>query len=226
MIRHRWDISPNEAIVLQKRLAGKIRIEPVPEQISTIAGTDCAFPEKDKIVAAAVLCDARTLKVLAAVHVEQECHFPYIPGLLSFREAPAVIAALEKLPDKPDLIMCDGQGLAHPRRLGLASHVGLWMDLPTMGLAKKKLCGEHRPVGLHRGAWEYLREHGEVIGAALRTRRLVKPLFVSVGHRATLEDVIKWTLRCAIKYRIAEPIRQAHLLVSAMSKERREGLFS
>jgi len=225
MIRHRWDITPKEAVALQEELAGEVRIEPVPERISTIAGVDCAFPRKDSIAAAAVLCDAATLRVISSVHVVQPCRFPYIPGLLSFREAPAVIAALEQLPDKPDLIMCDGQGLAHPRRLGLACHIGLWLDLPTMGLAKSRLCGEHRPVALQRGSWQQLRHRGQVIGAVLRTRSFVKPLFVSVGHRATIQDVIKWTLRCATRYRMAEPVRQAHLLVTRLSKQERANLF-
>ncbi len=219
MLRHRWDISPRRAIALQRELAARVRIEPITEPVRTIAGTDCAFTSGGKrIVAAVVLCDASTLDVIATAHVEQPCRLPYIPGLLSFREAPAVIAAVRRLPNRPDLLMCDGQGLAHPRRLGLACHVGLWLNLPTIGTAKSRLCGEHRPVGERRGCRVQLRHKGEIIGAVLRTRTSVKPLYVSVGHRATLDDAVRWTLRCARKYRLAEPVRQAHLLVTSFAR--------
>ena len=132
MISHRWDISPKAAVALQKKLAGSVRIEPLAGEIRTIAGTDCAFVAGGgKIITAAVLLDARTLEVLSVAADARPCRFPYVPGLLSFREAPSVIAAVGKLPQRPDLLICDGQGLAHPRGLGLASHVGLWLDLPT-----------------------------------------------------------------------------------------------
>ena len=221
MIHHRWDITPRQAIALQHKLASRVRIEPVSGPVLTIAGTDCAFTDDGAgIVAAAVLCDARTLEVIASVHVSQPCRFPYVPGLLSFREAPAVIAAINRLPHRPDLLMCDGQGLAHPRRLGLACHVGLWLDLPTIGLAKNRLCGRHRPVGKNRGSCVQLRDKTEVFGAVLRTRTNVKPLYVSVGHRATLGEAVRWTLCCAGRYRLAEPVRQAHLLVTSLARSR------
>ncbi|KPK83591.1 MAG: hypothetical protein AMJ81_07855 [Phycisphaerae bacterium SM23_33] len=221
MIRHRWDISPKRAIALQRQLAGKVRVCPLPGPVRTVAGADCAFlPGGRKIVAAAVLCDARTLEVIAARHVVRPCRFPYVPGLLSFREAPAVIAAVKALPQQPDLLLCDGQGLAHPRRLGLAAHVGLWLELPTIGLAKSRLCGEHRPVGRRRGCRVQLRHDGEVVGAVVRTRTGVKPLYVSVGHRVTLPQAVRWTLRCGREYRLAEPIRQGHLLVGAVCRGR------
>ncbi|MDY7010073.1 MAG: deoxyribonuclease V [Planctomycetota bacterium] len=217
MIRHRWDIPPARAIALQRELASRVRIEPVSGPVLTIAGTDCAFAAGgSRIVAVAVLCDVGTLEVIASVHVSQTCRFPYVPGLLSFRETPAVIAAVKRLPDRPDLLMCDGQGLAHPRRLGLACHVGLWLNLPTIGTAKSRLCGEHRPVGNNRRCRVQLRDKGEIIGSVLRTRTGVKPLYVSVGHRATLDDAVRWTLRCAKKFRLAEPVRRAHLLVTSL----------
>ncbi len=222
MLYHRWDITPRRAIALQRELASRVRIEPIRGPVRTVAGVDCAFAAGGaRIVAAAVLCDTATLGVIATAHVEQPCRFPYVPGLLSFREAPAVIAAVERLTDRPDLLMCDGQGMAHPRRLGLACHVGLWLDLPTIGTAKSRLCGEHKPVGNNRRCRVQLRHKNEVIGAVLRTRTGVKPLYVSVGHRATLDDAVRWTLRCARKYRLAEPVRQAHMLVTSLSRKDR-----
>ena len=225
MLRHSWNISPGRAIALQRELAGRVRIRPLARRPSTIAGTDCAFLEEGRaIVAAAVLCDAGSMRVLAGRYVVRKCRFPYVPGLLSFREAPAVIAAVRKLPSRPDLLMCDGQGLAHPRRLGLASHVGLWLELPTIGVAKSRLCGKHRRVGQRRGCRVRLRHDGETVGAVVRTRTGVKPLYVSVGHGITLDEAVRWTLRAARRYRLAEPTRQAHLLVTALSRGRAAGM--
>ena len=204
---------------MQRELAGKVWVSPLPGSVRTVAGTDCAFLAGGRtIVAAAVVCDARTMHVVASRHVVRRCRFPYVPGLLSFREAPAVIAAVKGLPCRPDLLVCDGQGVAHPRRLGLAAHVGLWLDAPTIGLAKSRLCGEHRPVGRRRGCRVQLRHDGQVVGAVVRTRTGVRPVYVSVGHRITLDEAIRWTLRCGRGYRLAEPTRQAHLLVSAISR--------
>ena len=215
-MHHRWDISPRTAVALQRRLAGRVRIEPLAGPVATVAGTDCAFLDGGRrIVAAAVLCDAATMEVLAVRHVVRPCTFPYVPGLLSFREAPAVIAAVKKLPGTPDILMCDGQGLAHPRRLGLASHVGLWLDVPTIGVAKSRLCGQHRAVGRRRGCHVRLRHEREIVGAVLRTRTGVRPLYVSVGHRITLPEAVRWTLRCGRGYRLSEPTRQGHLAVTA-----------
>jgi deoxyribonuclease V len=215
---HSWDITPKQAVALQRELAGRIIVEPLTRPVRTVAGTDCAMLPGGRIVAAAVLCDARTLEVIASRHVVQPCTFPYVPGLLSFREAPAVIAAVESLPQRPDLLLCDGQGQAHPRRVGLASHVGLWLDCPTVGVAKSRLCGEHRPVGPNRGNRARLMDHGELVGYVLRTRDRVAPLYISVGHRVTLEQAVRWTLRCACRYRQSEPNRQAHIMVTALSK--------
>ena len=215
MIDHPWNLAPKQAIALQRRLATKVRIEPLAAKVRTLAGTDCAFLDGGRlIVAAAVLCDARTMALLASAHDVRACDFPYVPGLLSFREAPAVIAAVRALPRRPDLLMCDGQGLAHPRRLGLACHVGLWLDLPTVGVAKSRLCGEHRTPGARRGCRTQLRHGGDVVGAALRTRTDVKCLYVSVGHRLTLADAVRWTLRAGRGVRLPEPTRRAHQRVS------------
>ncbi len=214
MLCHRWDISPKEAIALQRRLARSVIVEPLSGPVHTIAGTDCAFlDDGKKIAAVAVLCDARTLAPLATAVEVRACRFPYVPGLLSFREAPAVIAAIEKLPHRPDLLMCDGQGIAHPRGLGLASHIGLLLDLPTIGVAKSRLCGEHRQSGLKRGNRAQLIFDGNKVGVALRTRDGVNPLYISVGHRITLEEAIRWTLRAA-RFRLPEPTRLAHQTVT------------
>ena len=229
MIRHSWDISPKEAIALQSALARQVRLEPLTRPVRTIAGVDCAFPGagrfsgrwgKGRIIAAAVLLDAETMEVIAAAHDERPCAFPYVPGLLSFREAPAVIAAVGKLPERPDVVMCDGQGLAHPRRLGLACHVGLWLDLPTIGVAKSRLCGSHRIPARRRGCRTQLRHGGEVVGAVLRTRTDVKCVYVSAGHRVALADCIRWTLRCARGVRLPEPTRRAHQYVTKLRSRR------
>jgi len=194
-----------------------VRVEPLAGDVRGVAGVDCAFLDGgSRIAAVAVLCDAASMAVSASAEDVRACRFPYVPGLLSFREAPAVIAAVEKLPRTPDLLMCDGQGLAHPRGLGLAAHVGLWLDVPTIGVAKSRLCGVHRDPGANRGCRTQLRRDGRVVGAVVRTRTNVKPLFVSVGHRITLDGAVRWTLRCGRGVRLPEPTRRAHQYVDAM----------
>ncbi len=228
MPEHAWDISPTDAIALQKRLAGRVRVEPLTGRVRTVAGADCAYldpgrgrmgmREAGTIIAAVVLLDARSMEVLRTSEVIRSCPFPYVPGLLSFREAPAVLEAVGALPEPPDLLMCDGQGIAHPRRLGLASHVGLLLDLPTVGVAKSRLCGAHRDPGVRRGCRTQLRDGGEVVGAVVRTRDNVRPLYVSVGHRVTLHDAVRWTLRCARGVRLPDPTRAADAHVSRRKK--------
>jgi deoxyribonuclease V len=216
---HSWDITAAEGIELQKRLATMVRIEPLAGEVRTVAGTDCAFAAGGReILAAAVLLDARSMETLATAHVRRPCTFPYVPGLLSFREAPAIIEVVGRLPRRADLLMCDGQGRAHPRRLGLASHVGLWLDVPTIGVAKSRLCGEHRQPGRRRGCRTQLRLGGDVIGSVVRTRTGVRPLYVSIGHRITLAEAVRWTLRCARGVRLPEPTRRADQYVSRLKK--------
>jgi len=226
-IRHRWDITPKEAVALQRELAGKVRTEPLKGPVRTVAGADCAFlgerhgrrqAPRGQIIAAAVLCDAESLQIVATAHVVRPCEFPYVPGLLSFREAPAVLEAIERLPERPDVLMCDGQGYAHPRRFGLASHVGVWLDIPTIGVAKSRLCGEPVAPGVARGRRVALRHRGETIGTVLRTRAHVKPLYISVGHQVTLEGAVRWALRCAVRFRLPEPTRLADRLVAQLKK--------
>ncbi|MBA7471593.1 Endonuclease V [subsurface metagenome] len=228
MITHPWNISPREAIRLQRKLAHKVSVEPLAGEVRTIAGTDCAFSHGGKrpagdapggrIVAVAVLCDAKTMEVVASACEVRPCKFPYVPGLLSFREGPAVIAAVRKLPFPADLLMCDGQGLAHPRGLGLASHVGLLLDLPTIGVAKSRLCGRHREPGAKRGCRTQLRHEGKVIGWVVRTRTNVKPLYISPGHRITALEAVAWTLGCCRGVRLPQPTRLAHQYVTQMKQ--------
>jgi deoxyribonuclease V len=221
MIEHAWDISPAEAVALQKELASLVRARQMGGPVRLVAGTDCAFIEGgSRVVAAAVLCDARTMAVVETATATARCEMPYIPGLLSFREAPAVLAAVRKLARPADLLLCDGQGIAHPRGIGLASHVGLLAEMPTVGVAKSRLCGEHRAPGPRRGCRTQLRLGGSVVGAVVRTRTAVRPLFVSVGHLVTLEQAVRWTLRCCRGFRLPEPNRLAHHAVTRISKSR------
>jgi len=217
MIRHSWNLTPKAAIALQQRYAPLVREKPLGGPVTTIAGVDCAATEDGRtIIAAAVLCSAASMEVIAVASERRPCTFPYVPGLLSFREAPAVIEAIRRLPCRPDLLMCDGQGRAHPRGLGLACHVGLWLGIPAIGVAKSRLCGTHAPVGLRRGCRRQLRYRGQTVGAVLRTRSNVKPLYVSVGHLISLEEAVAWTLRCARHVRLPEPTRRAHQVVARL----------
>jgi len=230
---HSWDISPKEAVALQRHLAGLVRVEPIAGPVRTVAGADCAFAAGPcpwgplrggptwgggEIIAAAVLCDAETMEVLCRGETRRPCTFPYVPGLLSFREAPAVIEVVGKLSPRPDLLMCDGQGLAHPRGMGLACHVGLWVDMPVIGVAKSRLCGEYGDVPAHRGGRAELMLDGGVVGAVVRTKDNVRPLFVSVGNRVTLDEAVAWTLRAGRGFRLPQPTRLADMLVSQLKR--------
>lgn len=227
---HEWDLSYTEARQLQTELAGRVKVTLLRKTPRLIAGLDCAFSGDGKrIFAAAVMLkvvrsrggasegpDRFDLEHVETVSAVQETRFPYIPGLLSFREAPVCLEAVGKLSRQPDLFMIDGQGVAHPRRLGLAAHLGLFFDKPTVGCAKSRLTGTFEEPGGEKGAWSPLRDGEEIIGAVVRTRSRVKPIFVSVGHKCTLEDAIRVTLACATKYRIPEPTRLAHQAVSRL----------
>ncbi len=213
---HPWGLSPHEARVLQERLAPHVIREGRLERVRRVAGVDVGFEERGRLTRAAVAVLAwPTLEPVARAVARCPTAFPYVPGLLSFREIPAVLQALEALegPD-PDLILCDGQGLAHPRRFGLACHLGLLLDRPTVGVAKTRLVGTHEEPGPRRGDWTPLRDGGEIIGAVVRTREGVRPLYVSIGHRVSLPTAVRWTLACLTRYRLPEPIRAAHRLAS------------
>ena len=225
---HEWNLSYTEARRAQVELAARVEFVPLAKEPHVIAGLDCAFSGDGKrTFAAAVVLRVVGLRGGQAgqprrfefeqaetATAQQETRFPYIPGLLSFREAPVCLAAVARLKEQPDLFMIDGQGVAHPRRLGLASHLGLFLDKPTIGCAKSRLVGKYEEPGSERGAYSLLQDGEETIGAVVRTRSRVKPVFVSIGHKCTLEDAIRITLACATRYRIAEPMRLAHQAVS------------
>lgn len=213
-----WPRTLAEAKPLQERLARQVRLTPLPGAIRTVAGIDAAFVG-DRIVAAATLFDYRTLDFLAAAHAVREVTFPYIPGYLSFREAPAFLAALEQLPARPDLVIVDGQGIAHPRRLGIASFLGVLLALPTIGSAKSRLVGEYVEPEMARGAWTPLSDRGEQIGAVLRTRTGIRPLFISPGHLITLPEALTAVLHCAVRYRLPEPQRAADRLAATLKRD-------
>lgn len=240
--RHRWNLTPKQAIRLQKRLATEIEQVPLCKSSRLVAGSDAAFtPDGEHIIAGWVVWDIQAKAVVDSALARRPVRFPYVPGLLSFREAPALIAAARKLTVEPDVFMFDGQGLAHPRRLGLACHVGLLIDRPSLGCAKSRLCGTPAPKsprswpgGTNKqevspqprsallqdiladtaGASCPLIHNGERIGRILRTREGVKPIYVSIGHKITLKDATRLTLRCCTKYRLPEPTRLAHQFVT------------
>jgi len=214
---HPWDLSPREARELQSRLAVEAVLTDRFGELRLVAGVDVHFEERGAVTRAAVaVLDLGTLGVLEQTVARRPTTFPYVPGLLSFREIPAVVDALGALESAPDLLMCDGQGFAHPRRFGLACHLGWLMDRPTIGVAKSRLIGEFDAPGRERGAWSPLLDRGEVIGAALRTRAGVSPVFVSQGHRVGLESALRLALACTGRFRIPEPTRQAHRLAAAL----------
>ena len=212
---HPWQIPPAEAIRIQLELVGRVLREDAASPVRYIAGTDISVSRETGIARAAiVVLTYPDLQLVEIQSAERPADFPYLPGLLSFRETPAIIEAGEKLVHTPDLILVDGQGIAHPRRFGIASHLGLLWDKPTIGCAKSRLCGQHGPVDSKAGALAELVEAGETIGAAVRTRTNVRPLYVSVGHRITLGAAVRWVLNCCRGYRLPEPTRLAHLAAS------------
>ncbi len=211
-----WDLTISEAIDLQKRLAGQVRVEPLPRDARLIAGADVSILKaRNQLIAGVVLWDLHDRKVVEQTAIRAEAKFPYVPGLLSFREAPAVLEAFSQLRHTPDVAMFDGQGIAHPRRFGLACHLGVLLNLPSIGCAKSRLIGTCVEPPTERGSWTDLVHGDEAIGAVLRTRDNVSPLYISIGHRATLQDAIDLVLTCATRYRQPEPTRLAHQLVTA-----------
>ena len=211
--------SPAEAVALQTRLAAQVRLIPLPspQRGLLIAGADCSY-EKRAVsgFAAIVVCRWPDLEVVEVGKGIREVSFPYVPGLLSFRELPLLMEAWEGLRQKPDIVLVDGQGIAHPRRFGLASHAGMVWDCPSVGCAKSLLVGEYREPGERRGSRTLLKHNGERIGTVVRTRSAVKPMFVSPGHRSDFESAVRWVLRVSPKYRIPEVIRKAHEEVNRM----------
>lgn len=214
-VSHPWGLTPREAMALQRELAPRVVKEDRLGEVRCVAGVDVGYEEGGKLTRAAVaVLDFPALTVREEMVVRVPTRFPYVPGLLSFREIPAVLEAFAALESTPDLVLCDGQGYAHPRRFGLACHLGVLLDVPTIGAAKSRLLGEHPEVAPERGAWAPLTDQGELIGAVLRTRAGTRPLYVSVGHRISLDTAIRWTLACAPRYRLPETTRAAHRLAS------------
>ena len=221
---HDWNLTPREAVELQKSLRERVRIEPLKKKIETIAGADISFNKFSPVVyAGLVVMRLPSLEVVEEAGVVSETKFPYVPGLLSFRESPSVLEAWSKLKTEPDAVMFDGQGIAHPRRVGIASHVGLIINRPTLGCAKSVLVGKYEEPGEERGSWSELVDpkNGETVGAALRTKTRTQPIFVSPGHLIDLVGAIKLTLAADGGYRQPEPTRRAHLLVNALRRGER-----
>jgi deoxyribonuclease V len=213
---HPWRVSYEQALVIQRRLRERLRVEPLKRPARLVAGADVAYSRPThRMYASVVVIELPSLGVVAHAHALRRARFPYIPGLFSFREVPPLLAAFERLKVTPDVIMFDGQGLAHPRRLGLACHAGLLFDTPSLGCAKSLLVGRHGPLALERGATAQLIHDGELVGAAVRTRAAVKPVYVSVGHRIELQQAIELVLATAAGFRLPEPVRLAHLHTAA-----------
>jgi deoxyribonuclease V len=216
---HRWDVSPAEAVEIQQRLRSQLDLQSEPEQIETVAGIDVSYDKgSDVLFAAVVVMRVADLQVIDTTGVTTVVPFPYIPGLLSFRECPAVLHAWERLKVMPDCLMCDGQGIAHPRRFGIASHLGVWLDVPSIGCAKSLLVGEYKEPGAKRGSTAPLVHRKEQVGVMLRTKDNTGPVFVSQGHKISLKRAIEVVLACCTKYRIPEPTRQAHLRVNEIRR--------
>jgi deoxyribonuclease V len=214
-LTHPWAVSLEEARRIQTSLRERVEVEDRLGPVATVAGVDVGFEDGNRITRAAVaVLSFPDLGLITSAIARQPTSFPYVPGLLSFREIPAVLAALDQLSELPDLILCDGQGYAHPRRFGIASHLGVLLDRPTIGVAKTRLTGEHDPPPAARGGWVPLRDGDEVIGAVLCTRPGVKPVYVSIGHRVCLATAIGYTLRCLTRFRLPETTRWAHRLAS------------
>lgn len=213
---HNWNLSPSEAIELQKQLAAQVEIDDrLPPTIKTVAGIDLGYVEATQTCrAVVVVLSFPQLELMEKAEAILPIQFPYVPGLLSFRETPVAIAALEKLTLTPDLILCDGQGLAHPRAFGIACHIGVITDLPTIGVAKSILIGKFENLGETRGSTAPLIYKKAAVGAALRTRDSVQPVYVSIGHRISLPSAIDYVLRCAPKYRLPETTRLADKFAS------------
>lgn len=215
-----WNLAPKEAVEAQKEWRSLVRIEPPAREINTIAGADISFNRfSDVIYSAIVVLSLPELRIIETASVCSTAKFPYVPGLLSFRETPSFLECWEKLRTKPDALMLDGQGLAHPRRFGIACHIGLILDLPTLGCAKSILVGQHGELALEAGSQSPLVDKNEVVGVALRTKKNVAPVYVSAGHRMDLNSAVELALRSVTRYRQPEPTRQAHLLVNQLRRD-------
>ena len=217
---HKWDLSPARARQLQESLRQRVIRTDSFKPLRTVAGCDLSFVKHSSIAyGGIILYSYPELEELERVWVKKQLSFPYVPGLLSFREGPVLLAAFRKLKRKPSLVIFDAQGYAHPRRFGLACHLGLWLDVPSIGCAKSRLCGEHGGPGKKKGSFAPLMAGKEQIGAVLRTRDKVKPIFVSTGHRVSLRTAVSVTLKCCDGYRVPKPTREADHFVAQVKRE-------
>ena len=220
---HSWQVSIAQALEIQQRLAAQVSKRSEVTTPRFIAGVDISVGKGEGMATGAVVVlEYPQLRVVETRVVQGKLDFPYIPGLLSFRESPLTLAACQKLTITPDLILVDGQGIAHPRRLGLASHLGLFLNTPTIGCAKSRLCGSHEAPRVEPGSYVEVVDRGEIIGAALRTKLRVKPIYVSIGHKIDLETAIYWVMNCCRGYRLPEPTRLAHLAAGGNLKPERD----
>lgn len=216
---HDWCSSIDAARALQLELAAQVDATRPLGPWRTVAAADVSYNKRDPILhAAVVVVEAGTLRVLERSGVSMEARFPYVPGYLSFREVPPLLEAFRRLEIEPDVVLCDGQGLAHPRRLGLACHLGLWLDRPTVGCAKSRLIGEHDEPGPRKGDRTPLLDRGEVVGAVLRTRDRIRPVYVSPGHRCDLDGAISVVMDTLRRTRLPEPARSAHNHVNELRR--------
>jgi len=216
---HRWDISPAEAADLQRQLRSRLILEDAFGQLRLVAGADIALDCRENVgFGGVVVFSFPELELVEFATAVRPLTFPYVPGLLAFREAPVLLAAFERLRETPDLVVFDAHGYAHPRRLGLASHLGLVLDTPSVGCAKSVLVGRYEEPGQERGSWTPLVDKNETIGAALRTRTRVKPVFVSVGHRVSLPTAVRLMFACSSGYRVPLPTREADKLVGRLKR--------
>jgi deoxyribonuclease V len=216
---HPWNVAYQEAVSIQNDLKKELILHDGSNigPVNVIAGADISYSRgSDLFFAAVVLLSYPDMEPIATAHAVARVSFPYIPGLLSFREGPVLLKAFENLQQAPDLVIFDGQGIAHPRGVGLAAHLGMFLDIPAIGCAKSRLCGEHGEPGPYPGDHEYLLYQGQVIGTVLRTKARVRPVFVSPGHLISLERAREVTLKCCRGYRLPEPTRQAHLAVNRL----------
>jgi deoxyribonuclease V len=224
-----WDVDPKKAIEIQNEIRSRVKIEPFRSDIKYIGGADVSLNMfSTDIYAGIIVLEQSTLEVVTYSVIKAKTTFPYIPGLLSFREVPALLEVWNKLKIKPDVLVVDGQGIAHPRKIGIASHIGVLLDLPTIGCAKSPLYGKFDEVGKTAGSLSYIHDSRnyepikynkeEVIGVALRSKERSKPLIISPGHKTNVDDALEIVLKCLRGYRLPEPTRLAHELVNQFRK--------
>jgi len=219
-LRHPWKVTPQEAIRIQEDLRKRLRLRPPQAPFKTVAAADVSYsPTDEKLFAAFLVFSYPDLTLLESAAARGRSSFPYIPGLLSFREAPFLLKAFAKLERRPDVILIDGQGIAHPRSMGIAAHLGLLLNLPSIGCAKSRLFGKETEPGLEQGSFVPLMEGERTVGMTVRTRAGVKPVYVSPGHKMDMEGSVKMVLSLCRGYRIPEPLRQAHIFVNQMREK-------